>query len=268
MARLSALVRKSSRVIAVSHDGPMVNAGPRVNVGETLACLRSATADLVTAISGLSDRDVRGASLLPGWSRAHVLTHLARNAEGSTRLLGWARTGEPSYEYASMEARAAAIEAGAVRAAAALADDVRQTAEAFSAAATAVPPSGWDREVRWTGGQVTPARIIVPSRWAEVLIHHVDLDIGYQPARWPAAFTAEFLPPLAASLSGRDPAMEAVRLEATDTGDVFTIGAVTPGSPRVAGPACELLAWLLGRSGGGTLARAADAALPAVPAIY
>jgi maleylpyruvate isomerase len=239
-----------------------------VNVGETLDCLRSATADLVTAISGLSDRDVRGASLLPGWSRAHVLTHLARNAEGSTRLLGWARTGEPSYEYPSMEARAAAIEAGAARAAAALADDVRQAAEAFAAAATAVPPSGWDREVRWTSGQVTAARIIVPSRWAEVLIHHVDLDIGYQPARWPAAFTAEFLPLLAASLSGRAPAMEAVRLEATDTGDVVTIGEATPGSAWIAGPACELLAWLLGRSGGDPLAHAAGTALPAVPAIY
>jgi hypothetical protein len=122
----------------------------------------------------------------------------------------------------------AAIEAGADRTAAALIDDVRQTAEAFSAAATGMPASGWDREVRWTAGQVTPARLIVPSRWGEVLIHHVDLAIGYQPAHWPAAFTAGFLPLLVASLSGRDAAMEAVRLEATDTGHVFTIGETTP----------------------------------------
>jgi maleylpyruvate isomerase len=235
---------------------------------ETLGCLRSATADLVAAISGLSDSDVRGASLLPGWSRAHILTHLARNAEGGTRLLGWARTGEPSYEYVSLAARAAAIEAGADRTAAALIDDVRQTAEAFSAAATGMPPSRWDREVRWTAGQVTPARLIVPSRWGEVLIHHVDLAIGYQPAHWPAPFTAEFLPLLVASLSGRDAAMEAVRLEATDTGHVFTIGETTPASPRIAGLACELLAWLLGRSGGDPLTRPAGTALPAVPAIY
>jgi hypothetical protein len=62
--------------------------------------------------------------------------------------------------------------------------------------------------------------------------------------------------------------MEAVRLEATDTGHVFTIGETTPTSPRIAGPACELLAWLLGRSGGDPLTRPAGTALPAVPAIY
>ena len=41
-----------------------------------------------------------------------MLTHLARNADGGTRLLEWARTGVPSYEYESVAARAAAIEQG------------------------------------------------------------------------------------------------------------------------------------------------------------
>jgi hypothetical protein len=41
---------------------------------------------------------------LPGWSRGHVLTHLARNADGGRRLLVWARTGVESFEYASLQA--------------------------------------------------------------------------------------------------------------------------------------------------------------------
>ena len=76
-----------------------------VSAEDALAYLEAATGDLVTGIGGLSDGDVRRPSLLPGWSRAHVLTHLARNAEGGVRLLGWARTGVPSYEYESLDAR-------------------------------------------------------------------------------------------------------------------------------------------------------------------
>ena len=45
----------------------------------------------------------------------HMLTYLARNAEGGTRLLNWARTGVPSYEYGGLAARAAAIEQGTGR---------------------------------------------------------------------------------------------------------------------------------------------------------
>jgi maleylpyruvate isomerase len=239
-----------------------------VSAEDALAYLEAATGDLVTGIGGLSDGDVRRPSLLPGWSRAHVLTHLARNAEGGVRLLGWARTGVPSYEYESLDARAAAIEAGAGRPVAALIDDVHETAAAFSAAAARMPRPGWDHLVRWTTGQETPASLIVPSRWGEVLIHHVDLDIGFRPADWPAVVTAQLLPRIVAGLNGRGGAMQAVRLAATDTGEVFAIGEISPATPVAAGPAYELLAWLLGRSDGGGLAREASVPLPAVPAIY
>ena len=233
--------------VRVAGLGPGRDNGSMVPAGEALAYLRTATEDLVAVISGLSDSAVRGPSLLPGWSRGHVLTHLARNAEGGVRLLGWARTGVPSYEYESLEARAAAIEDGAGRLAVVLIDDVRRAADAFSAAAAGMPSEAWDRKVRWTAGQESPASLIVPSRWGEVLIHHVDLDIGYQPADWPSVFTGELLPFIVSDLSGRG-AMDAVRLKATDAGRVFTIGEITPASLTIAGPACELLAWLLGRS--------------------
>lgn len=87
---------------------------------EVLRDLRSATDLLLDNIGSLADAAVGGPSLLPGWTRGHVLAHLARNAEGGIRLLGWARTGIPSYEYESLDARAAAIQAGATRPAAGL----------------------------------------------------------------------------------------------------------------------------------------------------
>src|ERR1700761_8632457 len=138
-----------------------------------LADLIAATDRLFAGIGGLSDGQAGEPSLLPGWTRGHVLSHLARNAEGGTRLLTWARTGTPSYEYESLEARAAAIEAGGGRPSRGLGEKGRRSAAAFAEAAADMPPEAWQRVVRYTGGQEPRAEVIVPSRLAEVLIHHV-----------------------------------------------------------------------------------------------
>jgi len=188
-----------------------------------------------------------------------VLTHIARNAEGSTRLLNWARTGVPSYEYESHEARAAEIAHGAGRPAHELIADVRGTADAFFAEADAMPAASWQRTVTFTGGHDVDAARILPLRLGEVHVHHVDLDIGYRPADWPATFVSGYLDTAVRGLKGF-----AVRMEATDTGRVFGSDATTV----VAGPEYAILAWLIGRSDGGDLARAGNAPLPEVPQLY
>jgi hypothetical protein len=53
-------------------------------VEEAAKELSTATDSLVDGIGRLTDADARGPSLLPGWTRGHVLTHLARNADGGT----------------------------------------------------------------------------------------------------------------------------------------------------------------------------------------
>jgi maleylpyruvate isomerase len=232
-----------------------------------LADLESATRRLLDEMAGLSDAAARQPSLLPGWSRGHVLTHLARNAEGSTRLLTWARTGVPGYEYESAEARAAEIEAGAGRPAEVLIEDVRRTAAALEEAAAGMPPQAWRRVVRYTGGQERPADVILPSRLAEVLIHHVDLDLGFTPGDWPGTFVTGMLTLLASSLSQRD-GMAAMRLAGRDGGGSYAIGGAGSADITVTGSEPELLAWLLGRADGRGLGREPDGPLPAVPAIY
>jgi len=52
-----------------------------------------ATGRLTADVCGLTDEQAREQSLLAGWSRGHVLTHLARNADGLGNLLAWPRTG-------------------------------------------------------------------------------------------------------------------------------------------------------------------------------
>ena len=47
-----------------------------------------ATTRYLQALTVLDDESVRRPSLLPGWSRAHVVAHLSRNADAFTRVLG------------------------------------------------------------------------------------------------------------------------------------------------------------------------------------
>jgi maleylpyruvate isomerase len=236
-------------------------------VAELLRDLAEATDELIADADGLGGADVGEPSLLPGWTRGHVLSHLARNAEGGTRLLDGARTGVPGYEYQSVAARAAAIEEGAGRPAGELAADLRQTAAALAAATARMPPDAWPRPVTWTTGQQTPAYHVVQSRLAEVLIHHVDLATGYGPGSWPAGFVGEMLDVVIAACSGRAEVPLNAVLAAADTGREFRIDG--QGQLRQArGAEADLLAWLLGRSDGAAVVGDDLGPLPEAPGIY
>ncbi|QKW40160.1 maleylpyruvate isomerase family mycothiol-dependent enzyme [Actinomadura sp. NAK00032] len=221
-----------------------------------LAEITAATRDLLATAARLGDADVRAPSLLPGWTRGHVLTHVARNADGGTRLLTWARTGVESHEYPSLDARAAEIEAGAGRPAATLLADVRQSADRFADAFARMPDDAWARTVQWTTGARHPAARAADARLTEVLIHHVDLDAGFTPDDWPADFTSRYLTDITASFARRPDGPD-LRLHATDTGQEDGTG-----EHLVTGPAASLLAWLLGRSPGTALTGANGIKIP------
>src|SRR3954451_23550945 len=75
--------------------------------------LEEQTALVVQTARRLDDAAVRALSLCPGWTRGHLLTHLARNADGLVNVAHSAVTGVPVPMYASAEARNADVEAGA-----------------------------------------------------------------------------------------------------------------------------------------------------------
>jgi Mycothiol maleylpyruvate isomerase N-terminal domain len=60
----------------------------------------------------LDDEALSVPSALPGWSRTHLLAHLAANADALGNLVRWAATGQPTPMYASPGERAAGIERG------------------------------------------------------------------------------------------------------------------------------------------------------------
>jgi maleylpyruvate isomerase len=221
---------------------------------------------LLDTAAALDDAAVRAPSLLPGWSRGHVLTHVARNADGGRRLLYWARTGIETAEYASMAARAREIEAGAGRPAVELLADVRDSAASFAREYARMPAHAWRRTVRWTAGQQHPAARAADARLIEVLVHHVDLNAGYRPVDWPPEFVALMLARVVASFAAR-PDAPALRLHAADTDRRYEVGQAVA-AQVVRGSAASLLAWLMGRSSGTDLQTSGAAPPPTLPFLY
>jgi maleylpyruvate isomerase len=149
------------------------------------------------AIAPLDDADVRRATTLPGWTVAHVLTHVARNADSHTRRTEAAVRNEMVDQYpGGFEGREAEIEAGAKRSARELIDDVRRSAERMETAWRAAPSSAWTNVTRDVGGRERPLHELVFRRWQEVEVHLVDLGIGVTYRDWPDDFVVEWLPRL------------------------------------------------------------------------
>jgi len=185
-----------------------------------IALCQAAHARLLASAGGLADGQVRAPSRLPGWSVGHVLSHLARNADGHARRLEAALAGAdlPRYPGGSSQ-RAAGIAAGAGRRAAELAADLARTARRLEDVWASSAAAGWPHaELR--GHDSWPATASPSRRLREVEVHHADLGLGYEPADWPEEYTEWELPMLLATVPRRLP---------------------DPGDRR------DLLAWLMGR---------------------
>ena len=153
-----------------------------------------ATQRLLDQARVLTHPALREPSLLPGWTRAHVLAHLARNADALRNLLVGARSGQDRPAYASEQARAADIEHGAGLDAKELMADLAGSALAFRTIARQLPDDVWRFPVRVLDSDRFPASQLLIRRLVEVELHHGDLGVGYGPADWPAAFARMELP--------------------------------------------------------------------------
>jgi maleylpyruvate isomerase len=215
---------------------------------------------LLVSVDAMTKEDVRGPTLLPDWSRGHLLTHIARSADSLGRLVEWARTGIEQKQYASEEARAAQIQAGARRSPAELAADIKASAVAFEQAARSLPESARYFELRLRSGVPVTAERLLFVRLRELEVHHVDLDVGYTWADIPPDVTTAVIDDIVATLSKREE-VPPVRLVATDVALERQIGLR---GPVLTGEQADLLAWLSGRSPGvGLTVTGADEVPPA-----
>lgn len=224
-----------------------------VTAGDLSGLLRAAATAhrrMLASASRMTDDDCRGPSLLPGWTRGHVLTHWARNAGGQTRMLLAAMHGEIAAQYPGGDAqRDSDIETGAARPAHLIRSDVRAAIDQIEDLWRLMPADAWSRPTEARIGQ-RPAWMSVWARWRESEIHHVDLDTGYTHGHWPAEFVDLLLPRVMPTLATRLDGQTAVQVE--------TIDRDPPASARTAnatkdlvivrGPASGVLCWLLGRA--------------------
>jgi maleylpyruvate isomerase len=220
---------------------------------------------LVQTARALDDAAVRAPSLCPPWTRGHVLTHLARNADGLRNVAHSAVTGELVPMYLSAAARDADVEAGAGRSARELADDVESSAARLDAELRRVPDDAVDLEVPSGRGPTIRVGNVPWVRLREVVYHHVDLDAGYGFADAPeevvVAGLRECVPRLADV-----PRPLAVTAELGGAADPVVLHLGTgEGRLGVTGPASDVLAWLTGRSRGTGLNADAGEALPTLP---
>jgi maleylpyruvate isomerase len=215
-----------------------------------IAHLCEQTDRLLATIHSLDDAAVHAPSALPGWTRGHVLSHLARNADGLANVVRTAITGEVTPMYDSAAARDADIEAGAGRSASEHESDVESSAERLLALIAEVPPSGLEVEVPSGRGPTVRVASVPWVRTREVLYHHVDLATGYSLAHAPdellRAGLAECPPRLAEAAPG-------ATLTCTFADGSPLELVVGDGSVQVSGPAHAALAWLTGRSDGADL---------------
>lgn len=168
------------------------------------ACLASHRR-LEAAVGSLSEQEMRVPSLLPGWSRAHVLTHLAQKTATHVWLICGAEADEVREQYPSGHSHTQIgidVAAGSVRPASVLRADLARSFDELEAAWARLGDEHWSR----TGICVPGARSmsqIVDRHLRDVEVHHVDLDIGYSPSDWPESFVMTELAKRLADLPGR-----------------------------------------------------------------
>jgi maleylpyruvate isomerase len=212
--------------------------------------IAEASARVARTIDGLRGDDWSSPSLLPAWSRAHVVAHLALNAEAMDRVLrGLVAPPEddvPRTMYDSDDQRAEDIAELATHDASEIRDRLLGATTNLHEAIQAVPDDRWETRIERTpGGRTMRAGAFPGMRWRELEIHHVDLGTGYTPSEWPLAFAEHLLDAMAKRVRP-DQAFEAKPLDSARTW-VLGDGESEYAVPVVTGPAADLAWWLTGR---------------------
>src|ERR671912_1295456 len=196
------------------------------------------TALLLHTARGLDDP--RPPSLCEGWTQGHVLTHVARNADGLAALIRSAVEGTGETMYASEEARDADIEVGAGRSSSELVEDVEQSAAVLAEHLPRLRPDHAELRLERTPGVFLVKAGRIPFvRLREVAYHHVDLDAGFTFDDIEPALQRRFLDEEVRRLRSSEVVPD-LTLRATDGGE-WTVGI---GTASVTGTQASLLGWL------------------------
>lgn len=226
-----------------------------------ISALREATSRLETALADDRRRHgldaFAGPSRLPGWTIGHVVSHLARNADGLRRVLVGARVGQQLAPYDSPQARVDDIERGAARSTDTIAVDLVTADRHLAETIDDLPQDVWSFGVDLGRGGPAPATVVLAARLGEVELHHADLGVDGGLDLLTGTQATDLLTALRGSYL-RTREVRAMTL-LPDGGAAID---VRGGGPVVAGSALDLVRWLSGR---GAAALRSDGQLPTLP---
>lgn len=236
-------------------------------VSATMTTLRRRKLEATQALLGdtirISDQEWQQPSRLPGWTRAHVATHLARNADGLRRAVTGLLTHRSTHLYASPRDRRRDLELGSRRAPLELQIDLDTSAGKLNEVFNQLTESGITDEVELSPGFRMPAHHLVVARLNEVVLHRIDLDHGFAPANIDADI-ARWLLEWNCLRIGERPDFPAMHLMSS-SGFQTVIGAAPhpDHEPQIVqGTDASLLGWLTGRASADALGGAEGLTFP------
>lgn len=222
------------------------------------------TLRLVHAAATLPAAELAAPSLLPGWTRGHVLAHVARQADAAAGVLREAAEGRSGTMYTSVEARNQAIEDGAAAGPAEQLQGLLDSAVRLLDAWRDLPVDRRDVGFALPSGVTRTAAEVPWLRWREVVLHHVDLGLTSGDLGGP--LVGRLLDETVDGFTGKPGMAQLVLVDAQrdrrwELGTPSTVPGHGP--VTVEGSTVDLVLWLSGRSPGTGLRT--DAALPALP---
>lgn len=219
---------------------------PNPSAAQLVANLDAAAEAWRKHIASLTDDDVRAPSELPGWSRGHVLAHVAGVADGMTRQLEYAARGELIDLYdGGADGRNRSIEEGALRNADQHRQELSAALDRALAAFHGLQPSDWNAPISYRNGVVRDGGLAL---WRELVIHLTDLGVGVEADSW----SPQFCEHLFGFLAARVPSGVRLRLQPFGL-PPRVLGSLNPGAAAantisVNGMATDIAAWLAGRT--------------------
>jgi maleylpyruvate isomerase len=213
-----------------------------------------ATQQLLGHTIALTEDAWHQSTCLPGWTRAHIATHLARNAEYFDSIIRAAQVGDPQPALVDVSTRRNFLEIGAERHALELQIDLDATAGALQNTIDAI--TDWTPEVSLDNADL--ALTAVPlARLHEVNVHHLDLNCGLTVDDIPADAAEWLLRWVLFRL--RDTALPTIQVTSNTVQAEIGSSATTL---QVSGSNASLWAWLSGRADADAVTGASEVRLP------
>lgn len=214
-----------------------------------LDTVRLGTSYFRRALERLPDAEFDAPTVLPGWDRRTLVSHVGYNARAVARLVTWADTGVETPMYSSPEARGAEIEAGSSLRPDALRSLVEHAAVELDVRWRDLPADRWGFEVRTAQGRLVPVSETLWMRSREVWLHAVDLDTGARISDVPVEVLARLLGDVVGMWGKRDE-LDGLAVSTQDVdGSALVLGATDP-TTTVSGPLPDVVAWATGRHPG------------------